>query len=101
MSLRCAKNTSSNKPRYRMAKNCITRNNARPHLDLSIPSRRPSRSANYPGRKPRRCRLQLFRNVFLELDGVGGKNADAFAGFFRGHRVVVEQEAEFLFVQFE
>ena len=38
---------------------------------------------------------------FLELHGVGGEDADAFGGLFRGHGVLVEQQAEFFFVELQ
>src|SRR5712664_2868174 len=43
--------------------------------------------------------LQLPRDILLQLDRIGVEQADAFGGFFRGHRVLIEEPAEVLFVQ--
>src|SRR6266851_328306 len=43
--------------------------------------------------------LQLAGDILLQLDRIGVEQADAFGGFFGGHRVLIEEPAEFLFVQ--
>src|SRR5438309_1844371 len=45
--------------------------------------------------------LKLRRDELAELLGVGVEETDAFGGFLRGHRVFIEQPAEFLFVEGE
>src|SRR5271169_6302858 len=68
-----------------------------------ITAARPRRCLTHPGGPARNTSVHSkpLGDIFLELDRVGGEDADALGGFLRGHGAFVEQPAELLLVEID